>query len=95
MTENFVGQHCVVRTYSAGVHLGVVQAKDGKCVVLAGARRLWRWQGAFTLNEVASKGVAKTSRIAVEVPLIELTEAIEIIPTSDEARASFDACHER
>lgn len=93
-TELIVGQHCVVRTFSAGVHLGEVASKDGKSVVLKNARRLWRWQGAFTLSEVATKGVAKTSRIAVAVPVIELTEAIELIPTSEEARATFDACHE-
>lgn len=95
MSESpMVGQHCVVRTYSAGVHLGTVVSKDGKNVVLNSARRLWQWRGAFTLNEVATKGVAKTSRIAAPVSTIELTEAIELIPTTDEARASFDACSE-
>lgn len=93
-TQPFVGQHCVVRTYSAGVHLGTIQSRDGKSVVLSDARRLWRWFGAFTLSEVATKGVGKTSRISVVVPTLELTEAIEIIPTSEDARATFDACHE-
>lgn len=92
--DTIIGQHCVVRTYSAGVHLGEVVSRDGKSVVLKDARRLWRWQGAFTLSEVAIKGVSKTSRIAVALPVIELTEAIELIPTSAEARATFDACHE-
>ena len=90
-----VGQHCVVRTYSAGVHLGVVVSRDGTHVVLRNARRLWKWNGAFTLSEVATKGVSKSgSRIAVAVPLIELTEAVELIPTTEAARASFEAVHE-
>lgn len=94
-TESLVGTHCVVRTYSAGVHLGVVASHDGKAVVLNDARRLWKWNGAFTLSEVATKGVAKNgSRIAVALPVIHLTEAIELIPTTEEARASFDAVHE-
>ena len=92
--NGMIGRHCVVRTYSAGVHLGVVVAHDGKSVTLKGARRLWRWQGAFTLNEVATAGVKKTSRIAAEVPVIALTEAIELIPTTEAARATYDACHE-
>lgn len=95
---NLVGQHCVVRTYSAGVHLGEIVAQDGKQVTLKDARRLWRWYGAFTLNEVALTGVSgkggNKSRIAEPVPVIVLTEAIELIPTSDVARATFDACHE-
>lgn len=92
---SLVGQHCVVRTYSAGVHIGVVAAKDGRGVTLTDARRLWTWRGAFTLSEVARKGIAKTgSRMSVTVPVIELTEAIELIPTSEEARASYDAVSE-
>ena len=95
MTEDLIGQHCVVRTYSAGVHLGVVRAVEGKHVVLSEARRLWKWNGAFTLSEVATKGVNKSgSRIAVTLPVIHLTEAIELIPTTEAARATFEAVHE-
>lgn len=91
----FVGQHCVVRTYSAGVHIGVVVDKDGTNVLLQDARRLWKWNGAFTLSEVAVAGVSqKGSRISVAVPLIELTQAVELIPTSEAARATFDKVHE-
>jgi hypothetical protein len=90
-----VGQHCVVRTYSAGVHLGVVAFRHGTVVGLTDARRLWKWNGAFTLNEVAMNGVSKSgSRISAPVTMIELTEAIELIPTSEIARASFDNVYE-
>jgi hypothetical protein len=94
MENVIIGKHCVVRTYSAGVHIGVVSSKEGKSVLLTNARRLWQWQGAFTLSEVATAGVSKGSRISVAVPVIELTEAIEIIPTTEAARAAFDAIHE-
>lgn len=71
----------IVRTYSAGVHIGAIQHIDGKEVKLSNARRLWSWQGAFTLNAVAMDGVDRSkSRISRPVPVIILTEAIEIIP---------------
>lgn len=90
-----LGQHVVVRTFSAGVHIGTLVAKDGENVLLRDARRLWKWAGAFTLSEVAQSVVQKSgSRIACVVPLIELTNANEIIPTTEQARASFAACHE-
>ena len=74
----------IVRTYSAGVHIGTLQSREGREVTLTNARRLWSWSGAFTLNAVATKGVnRKNSRISVPVPSIVLTEAIEIIPVSD------------
>jgi len=91
----FIGKHCVVRTYSAGVHLGTVKSVDGSQVILEAARRLWKWEGAFTLHEVSQAGVSKTSRIAAEVPTISLSDMIELIPTSEKARKSFEACNEK
>jgi hypothetical protein len=90
-----LGQHVVVRTFSAGVHIGELAAKDGTNVVLKSARRLWKWNGAFTLSEVATAGIYKHgSRMAVAIPVIELTQAVEIIPTTEAARATFDGVHE-
>ena len=95
LQSTLIGQKVVVRTYSAGVHIGTLDAKSGKEVRLTDAHRAWYWKGAFTLNEVATKGVAKGSKIGVAVPTIELTEAIEIIPISDEAFATLEAHVER
>ena len=93
--SQLLGQRVVVRTYSAGVHIGILLAKDGENVLLKDSRRLWKWAGAFTLSEVARFGIKKTdSRMACSVPLIELTNANEIIPTSEKARASFEHVHE-
>ena len=88
--SSLIGQHVVVRTYSAGVHIGTLVAKSGENVLLKDAFRLWKWAGAFTLSEVSQNGVSPNgSRMSRNVPLIELTNAIEIIPTSETARASF------
>ena len=74
----------IVRTYSAGVHIGTLKERNGKEVTLTTARRLWSWAGAFTLSAVATKGVDRAnSRISVAVPEILLTEAIEVIPVSE------------
>lgn len=90
-----IGQKVIVRTYSAGVHIGTLTAKAGKEVHLSDAHRAWYWKGAFTLSEVATKGVSSGSKIGVAVPTIELTEAIEIIPISDAAFATLEAHVER
>jgi hypothetical protein len=91
----FVGKHCVIRTYSAGVHLGTIKSVDGAQVIADDVRRLWKWEGAFTLNEVALNGVSNSSRIAVEVPTISLSDMVELIPTSEKARKSFEVCNEK
>jgi len=85
-----IGKYCVIRTYSAGVHVGTVQSIDGKNVVLTGARRIWNWRDRMTLNEVSLRGVGDGSRVAEVVESILLTEMIECIPTTDEARKNLE-----
>ena len=80
------GSFVLVRTYSAGVHFGILDSHEGKQVVLKNARRLWSWKGACSLNQVAMDGVdLSDSKISIPVPHITLTEAIEIIPMSPKA----------
>lgn len=86
-------RYCVIRTYSAGVHIGYV-AKFGsdnnpQYVKLLSSRRLHYWNGAASLSQVAIDGVGSESRIAMEVPEIELTDAIEVIPCSEKAAEFF------
>lgn len=89
MAEPVDGMHyCIIRTYSAGIHAGYLKERNGKEVTLINARRLWKWAGAFTLSEIAVNGVTKPDecKFSTAVPKIILTEAIEIIPCTEEAR---------
>jgi hypothetical protein len=79
----------VVRTYSAGVHIGRVVSRTDTTIVLADARRLWRWQGANTLHEVATVGVLPTSQISEPISEITLATWIEILPVSERALSSL------
>jgi ferredoxin-fold anticodon binding domain-containing protein len=89
-----IGKYCVVRTYSAGVHIGTVEAISGTEVLLKNARRIWSWKGAFTLSEVAKNGINSDSRISETVDEILLTQAIELIPATNIAIKKFEACNE-
>ena len=53
------GTHAIVRTYSAGVFAGTIKSRDGKEAVLTDARRIWYWNGAASLSELATKGMSK------------------------------------
>jgi hypothetical protein len=86
-----IGQYVIVRTYSAGVHAGILQVQNGKNVTLSDARRIWFWRGANTLNEIALRGVGKGSKISESVQEIDLSEAIEVIAASDAAKASIES----
>lgn len=77
------GDFVLIRTYSAGVHFGNLVEREGQEVKLANARRLWNWNGALSLSEVAMKGITiKDSKISVPVDEIILTQAVEIIKVS-------------
>lgn len=85
-----IGEFVVVRTYSAGVHCGVLAESAGTSVVLTDARRVWRWRGANTLSELSQRGSAEEwTRISEPVPRILLTQAIEVIPCSAKARENL------
>jgi hypothetical protein len=83
--------YVVIRTYSAGVHVGELESRDGKEAVLTNARRIWSWKGANTLHEISLHGVGAGSRVSDPVARITLTEVIEVIEASDEGRASLMA----
>jgi hypothetical protein len=78
------GKFVLIRTYSAGVHFGTLIERSGQEVRLKNARRLWSWNGALSLSEVAAKGIdLKNSKVSVPVDEIILTQAVEIIPISE------------
>lgn len=74
----------IVRCRNAGVHIGTLESRANGVVRLSKANRLWSWGGAFTLSEVAMRGVS-TARIACELPFIDLTESdvCEVIPIAE------------
>ncbi len=86
--------YCVVRTYSAGVHIGYVKSfgeKHPQHAELVNSRRLHSWSGACSLSQVAMEGVSESSRIAMILPSLELTDVIEVIKCSKEAANFFQS----
>jgi hypothetical protein len=81
------GDYVIVRTYSAGVFAGNLKSREGKEVVLNNARRLWYWEGAASLSQLALEGVKKPDKckFPAEMPVVTLMEAIEIIPCTQAA----------
>lgn len=83
--------YAIVRTYSAGVFAGYIKERKGKEGIILNARRLWKWVGASSLSQLALEGVKNPEdcKFPVEVPSVELTEIIEVIPATEEARLSI------
>ena len=84
-----VGKRCLIRTYSAGVHIGDVVYADGMEVKLENSLRLWKWLGGgLSLSVVANNGI-KDGRLN-KTGDVFLTNAIEFIPTTEQAEKSYE-----
>jgi len=82
LAPNYEGlPYKIVRTYSAGVFIGYLKSLNGKHAILHNARRVWYWEGANSLSDLATIGTTKPGgcKITAPVEIVELTEAIEIL----------------
>jgi hypothetical protein len=84
-------KYVIVRTDTAGVHAGYLKEKNGKEVVLIKSRRIWYWDGAASLSQLAMEGTSEPAncKFPCEINEITLTEAIEIMPTTLKAHKSI------
>lgn len=87
----FIGQRVIVRTYSAGVHIGTlryVNPDNAEECQLADAFRLWKWEGGgLSLSAIANNGI-KGGRLNFTGDVF-LTGAIEYIPIKKSAEDTF------
>lgn len=81
-------QYVIVRSRDSGVHAGYLDKRNGDEVHLVNSRRIWSWDGAATLSQVAKDGI-KSGKIPCAVNLIVLG-VCEIIETTDKARKSIE-----
>ena len=91
MEQELVGRYCMVRTRTAGVFAGTIKALENQKAMLTGARRMWYWDGAATLSQLATYGTSKPENCKFPCPVAEiyLPDTIEIIPITDKAKASI------
>jgi len=85
-------KYCIVRTYSAGVFAGYVARREGQEVDILQARRLWYWEGAASLSQLAMSGTSKPDKCKFPEVMAKLTvtQAIEIIECSFSGKSSIE-----
>ena len=90
-TEEMKGKYCIVRANGAGVFAGILKEKEGNEVALTDARRLWYWDGAASLSQLAQEGTSRPGncKFPVAVDEILVMNVLEIIPTTEKAEESI------
>lgn len=91
-----IGMYVIVRGDRSGVFAGTLVSQDGRTVTLKDCRRLWYWDGAASISQIANEGVKnpRRSKFTVTVDSIVILDAIEIIPTTATAEANIKAVWE-
>jgi hypothetical protein len=92
-----IGDFVIVRTHLAGVFAGYIKARKycenngGLEVTMTLTRRIWYWDGAATLSQLAMEGTSKPENCKFPGGVSEITlpSVIEIIPCTETAKKSI------
>lgn len=101
MEKDCIGKKCIVRARNAGVFFGTIQEVERSAsgeffiVKLTNVRRIWRWDGAASLSQLAVDGIAdsgrRSCRFTVYVPEMVIGGCSELIPCTDKAIESIES----
>lgn len=91
--KDFTGKKVIIRGDRSGVFFGTLASKDGQEVELTDCRRLWYWDGAASINQLALTGTVapENCKFTVTVESIVILDAIEIVECTPEAIKSIEA----
>ena len=91
--ETNIGKKVIIRGDRSGVEFGTLVAQNGREVTLHNARRLWYWDGAASISQIAMEGVKypENCKFTVVVNEIIVIDTIEIIPCTEEAIKNLES----
>ena len=94
--ENMINKKVIVRGDRSGVFFGTLVERNGREVTLENCRRIWYWDGAASISQLAVDGTKKSDqcKFTVSVNSIAILDAIEIIPCSEIAICSIEGVKE-
>lgn len=98
--EKLIGKKVIIRSYGAGVFFGtlneVEKCEDKYTVELLDCRRLWYWNGACSITQLAVEGVKLPDdcKFTVTESSIIVTSVIELHECSQIAIESIESVKE-
>lgn len=82
----------IVRAKEAGVFFGEIAERTHDEVTMTNVRKLWHWNGACAVEQLALEGVKRPDdcKFTVVVPSMIIANPIQIIEASEQACKSID-----
>ena len=93
------GQWYIIRAEKAGVFLGKIESIQNDAVVCNSIRRLYYWEGALDVTQIAANGVSRPNSCKFSVQMGEndkstIFNVVEFHPVSDKALQSIQSVAE-
>ena len=92
MNTSLLNKKIIARIDRAGVFHGTLDHIDNEIIRLKDARRIYYWEGAISVTDMAAKGL-KSGKITIPVSTVEFMsdKIIELNECSDDATKSIEA----
>lgn len=89
--DKYKGKFYIIRGDRSGVFAGEIEERKGQEVLIKNCRRIWYWDGACSLSELAASGTKEPEncKFTKVVDKLEVLDAIEIIECTEEAERSI------
>jgi len=86
----------IIRGTNSGVFAGEIESRNGVEVTMINVRRLWYWDGAASICELAKNGTKKPQncKFTVVVDRIIILDACEIEECTEKAEKSIKGVKE-
>lgn len=84
-------KYYIVRGEKSGVFAGNIIERNGREVLMKNVRRLWYWEGANSISQLAEDGTVSPTRCRFSMTVNEVLvlDAIEIDTCSEKAERSI------
>lgn len=84
-------EYFIVRGDRSGVFFGTIKERNGREVTMNNVRRLWYWDGASSISQLAKDGTCspENCKFTVTVDEIIVLDAIEIDKCTENATKSI------
>ncbi len=84
-------QFYIVRADRAGVFFGKVKERNAAEITMTEVRKLFYWDGACAVEELAMNGTKKPNdcKFTVTIPEMVIAHPIQVIPCTDAATESL------
>lgn len=91
LENKYESKYYIVRGDKSGVFAGEIVNRNGQEIEMKNVRRIWYWDGACSISELAKKGTQKplNCKFTVVVNKLEILDAIEIIECTEKAKKSI------